>query len=58
MEIFGILIACCFCWFIVFITLNFYYDNTDKSKPQNSALKATWISFFIMLCLLLTAYCK
>jgi len=58
MIVLNILIAWCVCWFIVFILLNFYYDTLSRNKSENIVLKATLISFFIMLCLLVLAYCK
>ena len=58
MQIFSILITYCFCWFVVFIALNFYYDVINKNKPKNPALKAVYISFLIISCLLFLAYCK
>ena len=58
MEIFGILIACGICWFIVLLALNFYYDAISQDKPENITLRATLISIFIMSSLLFLAYCK
>ena len=58
MVVLGILIACCVCWVTVFIALNFYYDTISKNKPESITLRATLISFFIMISLLSLGYCS